>query len=419
MTNRLVFCIFCLIGLSGIFVSSPALAQQSASYTISWDQNSDPNVTEVLVYRSTSDVLNDYQVVATVDATESEYTDTGLEFGVRYYYRLKARSVTGALSRFSTAVTGLTIDENSPAWMDDLCRIVDERKVADGIHEIDWTSDSQSTGSVRYRKMGDSVYQESDDDLVPSLNHTTTLSGLDLDEIYLARAAAYDQSGNNLTISKDYVFDTNTGAGAFTLVSEIDTVAVDEGDRAQFGMRLSAEPNATIEVTVERIDGDLDISIVSGSVITFTRSNWDEYQQVTFAAAEDADAEPGQANYIAYVSAGQPSVYTLFSVVEIENDKATPAPGTTPSTSSVAIYPMPFRPGEGSLQFEELPAGGSVDIFDLRGRQVWKGDSAGQTSLTWNGDNLNSTTVMSGRYFVVVRNSRGDVVEKRAILVVR
>jgi hypothetical protein len=358
-------------------------------------------VTEVLVYRSASDVLNDYQVVATVDAAETEYTDTSLEYGVRYYYRLKARSFTGALSRFSPAVSGLTIDENSPGWMDGLCQVVDERKVADGVHEIDWTNDSPCTGRVRYKKMSDAVYVESDADVVPSRNHTTTLTGLDLDEIYFARAAAYDQSGNNLTVSKDYVFDTNTGTGAFAVVTDIDTVSVPEGDTAQFGMRLSAEPNATIEVSVERVDGDMDISIVSGGVLTFTRANWDEFQQVTLAAAEDADAVPGQANYIAFVSAGQPTVYTLFSVVEIENDKSAPGPG------------------EGPLQFEELPAGGSVDIFDLRGRQVWKGETAGQTSLTWNGDNLNSATVNSGRYFVVVRDPNGGVVEKRAILIVR
>jgi hypothetical protein len=312
-------------------------------------------------------------------------------------------------------VSGLNIDESSPGWMNDLCQIVDDRRVSDGVQELDWTNDNPSTGFIRYARMGETEFQESDTDDTPSQSHRTTLSGLDLDEIYFARAVAYDQSRNNLTISKEYVFDTNTGAGTFAVMTDIDTVFVAEGQTAEFSVRLSAEPIGTVEVVVAHVDGDADISVISGALLTFSSGNWDEYQLVTLGAAEDVDHENGRAGVIIYATGT--AIYRVISVAEIDNDEN--RPGAALASSGVLIYPMPFRPDQGSLAFEDLPVGGSVDIFDLRGRQVWSGNAPGQTQLTWSGNNLNSATVTSGRYFVVVRDSGGGVVEKRAILIVR
>ena len=111
--------------------------------------------------------------------------------------------------------------------------------------------------------------------------------------------------------------------------------------------------------------------------------------------------------------------FVKVMVWEDDNDRGGTQPGPATTASTVLIYPVPFRPGQGDLHLEQLPADGSVDIYDLRGRRVWKGSASGQTALAWNGDNESATTVSSGRYFVVVRDGGGGVVEKRAILIVR
>ena len=79
------------------------------------------------------------------------------------------------------------------------------------------------------------------------------------------------------------------------ITSDSDIVTIPEGGITTFQLKLSAQPSETVTVSVGRSGGDSDISVISGSTLTFTTSNWNIYQTVTLEAAEDADAENGQA----------------------------------------------------------------------------------------------------------------------------
>ncbi|MBI4581054.1 MAG: M6 family metalloprotease domain-containing protein, partial [Planctomycetes bacterium] len=72
-------------------------------------------------------------------------------------------------------------------------------------------------------------------------------------------------------------------------------LSVPEGGTASFGLRLAARPLADVAVTVGRIWGDADLTVQSGSSLTFTTANWDQDQTVVVAAAQDPDASNGQA----------------------------------------------------------------------------------------------------------------------------
>ena len=90
-------------------------------------------------------------------------------------------------------------------------------------------------------------------------------------------------------------FETNT-----------DVVTVPEGSTAAFQVRLSAQPSSNVIANVSRISGDGNISVISGSILTFTASNWNGYQTVTVSAAEDADAVNGS-GVIRVSASGVPS----------------------------------------------------------------------------------------------------------------
>ncbi|UCH96665.1 MAG: hypothetical protein JSV88_07390 [Candidatus Aminicenantes bacterium] len=64
---------------------------------------------------------------------------------------------------------------------------------------------------------------------------------------------------------------------------------VPEGGTATFDVRLSAQPTSEVSASVARIGGDTDISVQSGSSLTFTTANWNQNQTVTLAAKEDSD----------------------------------------------------------------------------------------------------------------------------------
>ena len=82
-----------------------------------------------------------------------------------------------------------------------------------------------------------------------------------------------------------------------TLAFNVDreSIAVPEGGTASFQVRLNAAPSTPVSVSVSRISGDSDITIQSGSNLTFSAANWNVYQAVTLAAAEDVDTGNGTA----------------------------------------------------------------------------------------------------------------------------
>jgi hypothetical protein len=100
-------------------------------------------------------------------------------------------------------------------------------------------------------------------------------------------------------------------------VTSVSTVNVAEGTTATFQVRLTAQPSATVSATVARASGDADITVQSGASLTFTTANWDTYQTVTLAAAEDMDTTNGTAT-IRVAATGIPN--KDVTATEVDND---------------------------------------------------------------------------------------------------
>jgi hypothetical protein len=188
---------------------------------------------------------------------------------------------------------------------------------------------------------------------------------------------------------------------------------VPEGGTAEFDVRLSAQPAAAVEVAVERTNGDTDITITSGATMIFTTDDWSTDRTVVLACAEDPDSEDGMATIRIRSQVGPVVPDRLVTAVEGEA-----GPQMAPAMP-VTVYPVPFRPGQSALTIDNGVAGGTLEIFDLRGRRVWNASFGGSTSVEWNGDNVDASTVASGRYFILVKDADNRVVEKKTILVVR
>ena len=72
-------------------------------------------------------------------------------------------------------------------------------------------------------------------------------------------------------------------------------ITVPENGTAAFNVKLSSVPASDVTVTVARQSGDADITVQSGTSLTFTTANWSVYQPVALAAANDADTTNGTA----------------------------------------------------------------------------------------------------------------------------
>ncbi|UCF06438.1 MAG: T9SS type A sorting domain-containing protein [bacterium] len=513
----------CLILLFGTCL---AFSQESVSYKISWYPVSDPSVDLVLIYRSLTVSITDYVLIDSVSTSNNHYIDEGmLDYGVRYYYRLKSKSTASGISSYSAQVSGLTLHESSPNELKNLCKIDSVRSVDSNTFQVYWSTEWTSTGVVEYWR-SDEQAQVTTRSLESGTRHITTLSGLEVDDIYFARAKAYD-SQMNMTISCVFPFSTEPqgpGNEDIYFVVSTDSVYILENETSDIGIKLSAQPDENVEVSVFRTIGDQDITVMGSGSLTFTTGNWDQYQFVTLSAAEDADIENGDAvifiraeseplipdeiviatevdndalNFLTssasvsipeggtaeigvrlskipiedievsveYLSGDQDlsiidggsltftstnwNVYHTvtiaaaedpdnidgeavirihgvsggivpdrdFIAVEIDNDEDDPYPDL--GSEPITFYPNPYRIEYGVLKVKNLPSDGSLEIYDLRGRRAWDISWSGQNNIEWDGSNKNATYVSSGRYFVVIKDGSGNVIDKRAILVLR
>ena len=73
------------------------------------------------------------------------------------------------------------------------------------------------------------------------------------------------------------------------------TLTVPEGATATFNVSLTAQPTAEMAVNINRTDGDADLGVQEGDVLTFSQATWNQEQTVVLYAAEDDDAECGEA----------------------------------------------------------------------------------------------------------------------------
>ena len=155
----------------------------------------------------------------------------------------------------------------------------------------------------------------------------------------------------------------------FSLVVDKSEVTVKEGKTASFNVKLSAKPDANVNVTVRRSSGDEDITVVSGSSLTFTKSNRGTFQRVVLSAGADVDRWHGEA-IIRVSTADAPNK----DVLAIENDKdyvEGPVLGLSPieDFSSAGIVGGPFSPEEKVYKITNY--GNSPLVWEIEENANW------------------------------------------------
>lgn len=148
-------------------------------------------------------------------------------------------------------------------------------------------------------------------------------------------------TAQSVSVSAAQDADTSNGAATFALTasgytaanvvaSELDddvvlpvklevsatTISVPEGGSKTFQVRLAAAPSSNVSVSVARTSGDTDLAVSSGASLSFTPANWNVWQTVTVAAANDADSINGTATLSVAAATA-----TTLAVVASEADK--------------------------------------------------------------------------------------------------
>ena len=147
---------------------------------------------------------------------------------------------------------------------------------------LGFTSDNWDTGQTV------TLDAAEDDDLLNGsrvINHTTSSTG---DTGYANKTAS-------LTAT-----EADNDTGSILIRNNADTAAlsdlgVAEGGTAQYKVKLSKQPRASVVVTIaeaatgDNTDADITVSTPSNKTLTFSTTNWSTAQTVTLRAAQDAD----------------------------------------------------------------------------------------------------------------------------------
>ncbi len=294
---------------------------------VTWDAVS--AAVDYKVYRNTSDNSGTATLVGT--SAGSPFADTSAVPAVSYYYWVKANDGTWD-SPFSssapgkraipqeivTNAKGVTVPEGNTATFQ--VKLVKAPK-ADTVVSVARLSGDEdifvSAGpTLTFTASNWSTYQ------------TVTLTAKeDVDSCVgqaIIRCSAAGLPDKDVTAVER---DLQTPA----VVTDASTVKIPEGGTAALQVKLSGPPCGNVTVNVSRLSGDGDITIASGTPLAFTTSNWDTFQAVTLAAAEDHDAANQQATIVCSAT-GLPAAY----IGAIEQDNDVPSIVLAPDALSVA-----------------------------------------------------------------------------------
>lgn len=164
---------------------------------------------------------------------------------------------------------------------------------------------------------------------------------------------------------------------------------------------------STIDLTTGFLQYDTDLSLD-------LMSAWDNQLSTVHTVRID-DLRIPATYFVRAASYDNSNNMTVSAIDTLNVEGDEPLPPTAPLLS---IYPVPYHPAIGGLTFANLPLDGSVTIFNENGLQIWMEDVGSESTIIWDGSNQQGIRVMSGVYYVIVKDSKGDVVEKRPIMVV-
>ncbi len=137
----------------------------------------------------------------------------------------------------------------------------------------------------------------------------------------VAGVANVSAASTTITVIANAAIGANFALSNVQLRVSARQVAVPENGTATFTVALTHEPAGNVTVTVERSSGDTELSVQTGSSLTFTTTDWETPRTVTLQAATDnVDATRAAVFTVSSSYAGVASVQV--AATSVDNDFA-------------------------------------------------------------------------------------------------
>lgn len=173
------------------------------------------------------------------------------------------------------------------------------------------------------------------------------------------------------TILSDMTVTANFAINDVQIITDVASFSVNETQTNTFKVKLTAQPTTDKTVTVTRTAGDTDVSVSSGSPLTFTPLNWDTDQIVTIATAKDSDLLNDSAT-LTVSSSGSTDKTISVTVVDTDttlsiraNSKGTTTPSGTVNITKNAPQALTATPVTGYHFVNWTVLSGSATFGDV------------------------------------------------------
>lgn len=269
---------------------------------------------------------------------------------------------------------------------------------------VNWVPNPEGdiTGYIIYRSLYESTGYSAIDS-VDGNTHSYLDTDLPKGVRYYYRLIAKNSSGERSTFSNPVSGMTVPEDADPSMDNLCRITTIDQAGSASYDVNWSSSFN-----TIGFVQWDADATLDS-------MTTWDDDQYSTSHMNQLENLIAPRTYYLRAVSYDDNDNMIISDLETLEVTGETPAPVSAPLLS---IYPVPYNPGMGNLFLNNLPEGGSVTVFNGNGLEVWRKSLGTETSLTWDGTNTQGSPVMSGVYYVIVKNATGAVIEKRPIMIV-
>ncbi|BBB33105.1 hypothetical protein TTHT_1617 [Thermotomaculum hydrothermale] len=178
------------------------------SIRLTWEASSDSGGSGLAGYRIYREDVDNYgTAIAVVDASTTEYTNTGLQAGTTYRYKVKAVDNAGNMSDFSNVAEATTTDSSADTESPSVPTNIQLTALSPSDARISWDASTDNVAVAGYEIFqvtpSNNPFQNYDYTLIGQTSETTyVISGLNPGETYNFCVRAIDTSGNKSRYSE-------------------------------------------------------------------------------------------------------------------------------------------------------------------------------------------------------------------------
>ena len=391
-----------------------ATAASSSSIDLAWTDNaSDENGFNV--ERSTDGT--NFNLIGSLGADVSSYSDNGLNASTLYYYRVIAFNGAGN-SAFSNIANATTL--GSTLTIPDAPTSLSATAASNSSIDLAWTDNASDEDGFNVERSADGT----NFNLIGSLGADITAysdNGLNASTLYYYRVIAFNSAGNSASSNIANATTLSASGGAIIYVENISVSRqAINGNRFRGAATVSIYDDAGLSVAGATVNGDF-----SGTTSSSESEVTDVNGQITVYSGGKKNPNGEWCFEVTNVSLTGSTYDPLLNFVTIACESTSGAKSNVGGKSTklkeqplkdLNVYPNPFN-GSTNITFQIAEESDVLlEVFSVNGRKVAMVANLkyeiGQHVINWSSQNLSQ-----GTYFLELRV--GNQLETKRLMIIR